>query len=183
MTDGSIGRSEPLIRSPVAVERTGSATDRQKRRPAQQDRRDHEEPNRKRRRVYDLLFDEIDEIDTLEPQQRARIKQNLRAHLATRAPPPHAPSPPPDHDEEGIAAALLDDPATTVPLDHDHIVHMAAPTHPHQPPQDAAENAALARQLRLCLDLHTEAARRVAVYLHLLLTLDGALRPHTVVDA
>lgn len=182
MADGFISRSDLLVRSPSVVERPGSATDRQPRRQTRQDRREQEEPNRKRRRIYDLLFDEIDEIDSLEPGQRARIKQNLRAHLASRAPPP-GPTPPPEQDEERIAATLIDDPAAAVPVDHDHIVHMAAPTHPRLTPEETAENAILAKQLRDCLSRHTLAARRVAVYLHLLLTLDGALRPHTIIDA
>lgn len=178
-------RHEPLVRSPDAVDRPGSATDRQHRRETRQDRRDREEPNRKRRRIYDLLFDELDEIDTLEPAQRARIKQNLRAHLASRPPvaaAPHAPSMP-DRDEEDTATALIGDPDSAIPVDHDHILHMAAPTHAQISPQEAAENAILAKQLRHCLDQHTLTARRVAVYLHLLLTLNGAARPHTIVDA
>ena len=184
MSDGSIGRTEPLIRSAGAIERMGSATDRQQRRPTQQDRRDREEPNRKRRRLYDLLFDEIDEIDALEPAQRARIKQNLRAHLAAaRAEPPHGAAHPPEQDEEHIANSLIDVPAAAVPVGHDHIVHMAAPTHRHLTPEEVAENAMLARQLRDCLSRRTQTARRVAVYLHLLLTLKGAMRPHTVVEA
>ncbi|MBP2313966.1 hypothetical protein [Azospirillum soli] len=181
MTDGLIGRSEPLIRSPSAVERMGSATDRQQRRQPQQERRSQEEPNKKRRRIYDLLFDEIDQIDTLDGGQKARIKQNIRAQLSSRA-PPSAAGPPPVQDEARVAAALLDESATPDPADHDRIVHMAAPTHPHLPPQEVAENAILAMQLRNCLAHRTTTARRVAVYLHLLLTLDGALRPHMVVD-
>lgn len=181
MADGSISRSEPLIRSTSAVERMGNATDRHQRRQPQQERRDREEPNPKRRRIYDLLFDEIDQIDALDGGQKARIKQNIRTQLTTRAPPPSAAAPP-VQDEERIASALLDDPAATVPVDHDHIVHMAAPTHAHLPPQEVAENAILAMQLRDCLARHSTTARRVAVYLHLLLTLDGALRPHMVVD-
>lgn len=181
MADTFISRSEPLVRSPNMVERPGSATDRQHRRETRQDRRDREEPNRKRRRIYDLLFDEIDEIDSLDPAQRVRIKQNLRAHLASRTPP--APPPPQELDEERIAATLIEDTAAAVPVDHDHIVHMAAPTHAHLSAHETEENAILAKQLRDCLSRHTIAARRVAVYLHLLLTLDGALRPHTIVDA
>lgn len=179
MTDSYISRSEPLVRSPSAVQRTGSATDRQHRRD--QDRRDREEPNRKRRRIYDLLFDEIDEIDSLEPAQRARIKQNLRTHLASRG-PPQTPQPPGLEDEH-LATTLIEEHAAAVPVDHDHIVHMAAPTHAQLSPQETEENAILARQLRDCLGRHTVTARRVAVYLHLLLAVDGALRPHTVVDA
>ena len=182
MTDGLIGRSEPLIRSTTAVERMGSATDRQQRRQPQQERRSQEEPNPKRRRIYDLLFDEIDQIDTLDGGQKARIKQNIRAQLSSRGPPPSAAGPPPARDKTPIASPVPDESAPPVAVDDDHIVHMAAPTHPHLPPQEVAENAILAMQLRDCLGRRTTTARRVAVYLNLLLTLDGALRPHMVVD-
>ncbi len=197
MTDGSIGRSEPLVRAPGSVERSGSATDRKQRRQnrqdlqqqerEQQERRNQDEANRKRRRLYDLLFDEIDELDTLNAGQRARIKQNLRAQLANRRPPPQlapnlAQPPPPGQDIERIAAALLER-AAAPSADHDHIVAMAAPTNPALPPGQTAENVALANQLRDCLEQRTTASRRVAVYLRLLLTLEGAFRPHLVVDA
>ncbi|QCO14102.1 hypothetical protein D3869_02000 [Azospirillum brasilense] len=198
MTDGSIGRPEPLVRSAGVVERTGGATDRRKRRQnrqdlqqqerEQQERRDQDEANHKRRRLYDLLFDEIDELDTLNAGQRARIKQNLRAQLANRRPPPHlapnlAQPPPADEDIERIAAALLEKAVAAHSVDHDHIVAMAAPTHPALPPGQTAENVALANQLRDCLEQRTTTSRRVAVYLRLLLTLEGAFRPHLVVDA
>ncbi len=194
MSDGSIGRSEPLVRSAGAVERTGSATDRKPRRQnrqdlqqqerEQQERRNKDEANRKRRRLYDLLFDEIDELDTLNAGQRARIKQNLRAQLANRRPPSHlAQAPPPEQDIERIAAALLDNAAASQPVDHDHIVELAAPAHPALPPEQNAENVALANQLRDCLEQRTTTSRRVAVYLRLLLSLEGAFRPHVVVDA
>ena len=39
-----------------------------------------------------------------------------------------------------------------------------------------------AEQLRDCLSRNTDRTRKVAVYLHLLLTLEGAFRPHMVVD-
>lgn len=180
------------------VERTGSATDRKQRRQnrqdlqqqerEQQERRDQDEANHKRRRLYDLLFDEIDELDTLNAGQRARIKQNLRAQLANRRPPPHlapnlAQPPPADQDIERIAAALLEKAVAARSVDHDHIVDIAAPTNPTLPPGQTAENVALANQLRECLEQRTTTSRRVAVYLRLLLTLEGAFRPHLVVDA
>ena len=40
----------------------------------------------------------------------------------------------------------------------------------------------LAQQLRECLGRNSEAARKVAVYLKLLLSIDGALSPHVVID-
>lgn len=200
MTDGSIGRSEPLVRAPGSVERSGSATDRRQRRQnrqdlqqqererEQQERRDQDEANRKRRRLYDLLFDEIDELDTLDTGQRARIKQNLRAQLANRRQPPHlapnlAQPPLPIQDVERMAAALLDGATASLPVDHDHILDLAAPANPTLPPGQSAENVALANQLRDCLAQRTTTSRRVAVYLRLLLTLEGAFRPHVVVDA
>ncbi|WP_286192046.1 hypothetical protein [Roseomonas genomospecies 6] len=197
MTDGSIGRPEPLVRAPGSVERSGSATDRKQRRQNRQDlqqqereqreRRDQDEANRKRRRLYDLLFDEIDDLHTLDAGQRARIKQNLRAQLADRRQPPHlAPNlaqPPPSEQDIERMAALLDGAAASQPVDHDHIVDLAAPANPALPPGQRAENVALANQLRDCLAQRTTTSRRVAVYLRLLLTLEGAFRPHVVVDA
>ncbi|HEY0834179.1 MAG TPA: hypothetical protein VGE72_09765 [Azospirillum sp.] len=206
MADAQIGRPVYPVRPTGVVERAGSATDRQQRRQPQQEhrdpeRRDHEPPNPKRRRIYDMLFEEIDQIDALDERQRTRIKDNIRSHLTTAprheaphgrhpyangyapAPPatdPHAaePSPPELSATEPVIASL----DTAEPVDHDHIVQVAAPLHPQLPPEEAQENARLARQLRECLALHTERARKVAVYLHLLLRLDGSLRPHLVVD-
>ncbi|AWK85620.1 hypothetical protein [Azospirillum thermophilum] len=175
-------RPEFQVRTAAGVERTGNATDNRKQRNPRQDRRNQQPPNPARRRVYDLLFDEVDRIDDLQPQQRARIKDNLRAQLTARKPPDEATAPPPAEQDEGaLADALLRNPQS-VPVDHDHIVGLAAPTHGELPPDLAAENAQLAQQLRDCLSRHTERARRVAVYLHLLLSIDGAFRPHTILD-
>jgi len=195
MADAQIGRPDFPLRPTGVVERTGSATDRQPRRQQQHqhrepERRDPQPPNPKRRRIYDMLFEEIDQIDALDEGQRTRIKDNIRSHL-TAAPRHEAPHgrrayatgyaqtppelPPP-------AQPIIADPSAVEPIDHDQIVQVAAPVHPHLPPDEAQENARLARQLRECLALHTERARKVAVYLHLLLRLDHSLRPHLVVD-
>lgn len=186
MADGNIGRTDGYVRPTGVVERPGSATDRQPRRDTQQhhhpERRDKQPPNPRRRRVYDLLFDEIDRIDALSERQRARIKDNIRAHVVGSPPPPSPAPHPADHDEEHAAEQLLSDPQVQVPVDHDHIVRVAAPVHPTLPAAEAEENRILAEQLRVCLAQHTERARRVAVYLHLLLGTQGGSRPHVILD-
>ena len=186
LTSGrGIGPPEFSVRTTAGVERSGNATDRnsrrnprQERHDREQERRDHNPPNPQRRRLYDLLFDEVDQFDGLDERQRTRLKDNLRSHLSSRAPPPPAAPPPVHHDEEALAEALLKDPAAAVPVDPEHIVQAATAA----APELDAETARLAEQLRDCLARNTDRARKVAVYLHLLLTLEGAFRPHMVVD-
>lgn len=186
LTSGrGIGPPEFSVRTTAGVERSGNATDRnsrrnprQERHDREQERRDHNPPNPQRRRLYDLLFDEVDQFDGLDERQRTRLKDNLRSHLSSRAPPPPAAPPPVHHDEEALAEALLKDPAAEVPVDPEHIVQAAIAAAPELDP----ETARLAEQLRDCLARNTDRARKVAVYLHLLLTLEGAFRPHMVVD-
>lgn len=196
MAEGSIGPSERIVRPAQGVERAGSATDRRPRPRREQqdqqdaaDRRRKEPPNPRRRRVYDMLFDEVDRIGGLDDRQRARIKENIRSHVANAPPPPDDAPPPDTHDppsegehEEEQAERLLSDPQAELPLGPDHIVQAAAPVHPHQPISMAEENRLLAEQLRLCLAQHTERARKIAVYLHLLLRLRDPLRPTLVLD-
>ncbi|MBP2303921.1 hypothetical protein GBZ48_34205 [Azospirillum melinis] len=186
LTSGrGIGPPEFSVRTTAGVERTGSATDRNHRRnprreqqDREQERRDRSPPNPQRRRLYDLLFDEVDQFDGLDDRQRSRLKDSLRNHLSrsTPAPPTAAASVP--HDEEALAEALLKDPAAPIPVDPEHIIQAVAATAPEQD----AETARMAEQLRDCLSRNTDRARKVAVYLHLLLTLEGAFRPHMVVD-
>lgn len=186
LTSGrGIGPPEFSVRTTAGVERSGNATDRnsrrnprQERHDREQERRDHNPPNPQRRRLYDLLFDEVDQFDGLDERQRTKLKDNLRSHLSSRAPPPPAAPPPVHHDEEALAEALLKDPAAEVPVDPEHIVQAAIAAAPELDP----ETARLAEQLRDCLARNSDRARKVAVYLHLLLTLEGALRPHMVVD-
>jgi len=186
LTSGrGIGPPEFSVRTTAGVERSGNATDRngrrnprQERHDREQERRDHNPPNPQRRRLYDLLFDEVDQFDGLDERQRTRLKDNLRSHLSSRAPPPPAAPPPVHHDEEALAEALLKDPAAEVPVDPEHIVQAAIAAAPELDP----ETARLAEQLRDCLARNSDRARKVAVYLHLLLTLEGAFRPHMVVD-
>lgn len=190
MAEGPIGRSDLYVRPTNAVERSGAATDRRPRREQQDqkeasDRRRKEPPNPRRRRVYEMLFDEIDQIDSLSERQRTRVKENIRSHVAAAPPPdepPPAEAPPPDHDEEHAAEQLLADPQAPVSVDHDHIVHVAAPAHPHLTLTEAEENRLLAEQLRVCLAQHTERARKLAVYLHMLLRMSGTLRPTMMLD-
>ncbi|PWC77737.1 hypothetical protein [Azospirillum sp. TSH64] len=194
LTSGrGIGPPEFSVRTTAGVERTGSATDRNHRRnprreqqEREQERRDQSPPNPQRRRLYDLLFDEVDQFDGLDDGQRSRLKDSLRSHLSRRAaalaPAPQAaanfPAGSVPHDEEALAEALLKDPAAPIPVDAEHIVQAVTAAAPAQD----AETARMAEQLRDCLSRNTDRARKVAVYLHLLLTLEGAFRPHVVMD-
>ncbi|MBY6261603.1 hypothetical protein EI613_06615 [Azospirillum sp. 412522] len=180
-----VGPPEFSVRTTAGVERAGSATDRkQKRNPRQeqrereQERRDQTPPNPQRRRLYDLLFDEVDQLDGMDERQRTRLKDNLRSHLSHRAPTSATAPTATPHDEEALAEGLLKDPAASLPVDPEHIVQAATAAAPEQDP----ETMRLAEQLRDCLARNTDRARKVAVYLHLLLTLEGAFRPHMVVD-
>ncbi|MCG5239770.1 hypothetical protein ACIU1J_06010 [Azospirillum doebereinerae] len=180
MSGSGFGSSEFTIRSTGAIERTGSATERHRQGNPRQERRDRNPPNPQRRRIYDLLFDEVDRFDDLDERQREKLKANLRDHLTARVPlsPSALPSEP---DEGSLPGRLLDDSFASVPVDADHIVAAAAGSGPVTP-EEEADNALLASQLRDCLDRHTDRARKVAVYLHLLLSIDGAERPHTIMD-
>lgn len=200
MTEQRIDSRPPTVRPAGAVQRAGTATDRRPRRQEAEDRRNGGDGARKRRHLYDLLFDEIDQVPELEATQRERLKRNIRAHLALRArdqtPLPTIPRPPPDDaapavedegghhpadaraappHEGGVALEAEED-------DHDHLIGVAAPQSPELPPEELAQNAILARQLRECLGRNSEAARKVAIYLKLLLSIDGALSPHVVID-
>lgn len=192
MTEQRIDSRPPTVRPAGAVQRAGTATDRRSRRQEAEDRRKGGDGARKRRHLYDLLFDEIDQVPELEATQRERLKRNIRAHLALRArdqtPLPTIPRPPPDEDEPAAAAEEGFHPIHTPAAlesgeeDHDHLIGVAAPLSPELPPEELAQNAMLAQQLRECLSRNSEAARKVAVYLKLLLSIDGALSPHVVID-
>ena len=193
MTEQRIDSRPPTVRPAGAVQRVGTATDRRSRRQEAEDRRKGGEGGRKRRHLYDLLFDEIDQVPELEASQRERLKRNIRAHLALRArdqtPLPTIPRPPPEKEaaeEEAPAASIS---SLLAPLaaeagedDHDHLIGVAAPLSPELPPDELAQNAILAQQLRECLGRNSEAARKVAIYLKLLLSIDGALSPHVIID-
>ena len=84
-----------------------------------------------------------------------------------------------DEEDESLAQALLADPALEV--DHDGIVGLAVADGPHLTAAEVLENARLTRQMHDCLALHTERARKVAVYLHLLLGIHPDPRPHVMV--
>ncbi|CAO3421987.1 hypothetical protein [Azospirillum doebereinerae] len=180
MSGSGFGSSEFSIRSAGAIAPTGSATERHRQGNPRQERRDRNPPNPQRRRLYDLLYDEVDRFDGLDERQRTKLKANLRDHLTARAALPSS-ALPSEPDAEAIVGRLLGDPSAGVPVDADHIVAAAAGSGPVTP-EEEAENALLASQLRDCLDQHTERARKVAVYLHLLMSIDGTDQPHTVVD-
>lgn len=184
------------VRRAGVVERTGTATDQKRERG-----REERGGDRKRRQLTDLLFDEIDNVEALQLAQKERLKRNIRAHLAMRA-RASAEESAEDRDalsrEDATAAGAASDdtgpPDATAPRDHgpgpgpdeepdtEHIIGMAAPQHPELPEEELEQNAILAEQLRECLTNGGEVARKIAVYLHLLLSIDGALAPHVVVE-
>lgn len=199
MGEGTIGRSGPLLRAPGAVERSGGATDREQRQPRHpprhgkdepkpQDRRSADANNRRRRRLLDLLFDEIDHIPDLDVRQKERLRRNLRSRVGQHdavlpRPPPQTATPPPP-----IATPPADEPEhrpsdhPEVPVDPDRIATEVTTVDEDLPAEEMEENAVLAAQLRDCLTRRTETARKIAIYLHLLLSVDGALRPHVVIE-
>lgn len=182
MTEQLIGSRPTGLRSTVAVQRTGTATDRRPRRQDAEDKRKEGEASKKRRRLYDLLFEEIDQVPELEAHQRERLKRNIRAHMALRT-----------RDQTPLPVVVQDEPQEkeTRPTqkhepesepEHETLINIAAPTHPDLPPEEIDQNIRLAEQLRFCLARNTEAARKVAIYLKILLTIDHALDPHVVID-
>lgn len=195
MGEGAIGRSGPLLRAPGAVERSGGATDRERRQPRQPPRQDKEEPkphdrragdpaNRRRRRLFDLLFEEIEQIPDLDARQKERLRKNLRSRIAQRdAPfPPRDAIPPPRPEPAAPPPSDAPEDHPDIPIDPDRIAAAVAPVDEEMPPEEVEENVVLAEQLRDCLARRTDTARKVAVYLHLLLSVDGALRPHVVIE-
>jgi hypothetical protein len=193
MADRSIGRSEPLISAPVTTQRMGSATDRQRRRNTGEQHQDRDEAsqrrgqdpvNTRRRRLFDLLFFEIDRAAEMGAGQKKRLKDNLRAHIEREAMVSLFAEPPPKPED---VQALLD--ASENPDDHPDLdvkteslaAAVAAPA-PEAPPEEIDENAQLAEQFRACLEINTATARKVALYLKLLIRLTGAMAPRFVVD-
>lgn len=85
-----------------------------------------------------------------------------------------------EHDETLVAERLLADPHAEVPVNQDHLVNVAAPVRPHQAMNEAEENRILAEQLRLCLSQHSARARKLTVYLHVLLNMSQTVRRPTL---
>lgn len=167
------------------------------------------EQNQHWHKLYNLLFEEIDQIESLDTRQKNRIKKNLRGHLTPHAPPkwrsgmaqtappgippPHAPVLPPEntpvpehHPAQQPESQVEQKPEfgqdAQAPLSADQIVSIAAPFPYWVDDEEARENARLAQQFNDCLAQHTGAALRVSNYLHQLMTLGGASRPHVVFD-
>jgi hypothetical protein len=211
MAEGWIGRTRSVVRSSSRLERSGPATDRnpahQEQLLRQQYASLHPDPRggrqhgRLRRHLTDLLFDEIDDIDALGAREKERIKHNIRRRLppdGEHSPGQHPESQNPEgqhpdsdthpdagpaHEVASLAAAAVAAVPPDMAIDHDHIVSVAAPVHADMPADLAEENARLARRLRECLAIRTDTARKVAVYLHLLLAQHGGgLHPHMVLD-
>lgn len=193
MSEQRIDFHPPTVRAAVGVQKTGTATDRRPRREEGKDKRRENETPRKRRHIYDLLFDEIDHVQELQVDQRERLKRNIRAHLALRArdqtplPTVMPEEPRPDTAETAPATArqTAAETARALPPDDEEarrLLDIAAPLHPGLPPDELELNAQLAAQLLDCLARNTDTARKVATYLRILLGIDGALDPHLVIE-
>lgn len=192
MDDRSIGRSEPLIRAPGSIDRSGSATDREKRRSAQdhqqprrddlKDRRAQDAVNQWRRRLLDLLFVEVEGIANIEPPQKERLKRNLRAHVFGRGPPDDGRQPTLEDIQAVLTASENPDDHPDLSVDPESLAAAALPPESSRTSDDAQDNVALAQQFRRCMEVNTDAARKVALYLHLLLRLRGVFDPHVVVE-
>lgn len=136
---------------------------------------------------------EVEEIPELEPKAKQRLRENLRelARFSER-PKPQSPLPPPER--EGFTPSsvgnkrLSEDDAGQGGDPHtEHVVAALAPSDRMDdeeiiPPEEAEENMRLAEQLRRCLSLHTERARKISSYIQALLALTEEV--HTLrVDA
>lgn len=139
---------------------------------------------RKRRALLDLLMEEVEALPDLPADQKAAVRRNLRDFVRTEtirpravAPPgPPAAEPPPPAASGGITGAGdRGEPAadTAAPI------LRAALRYPSAEEQARIEeNARLEDELRRCLAQHTEAARKIATYIHALQTLEHA--PHLI---
>lgn len=190
MADSQIGRPEPLIAPPVATNRIGPAPDRQRRRDPEErkdgggkkNRRAEDPVNARRRRLFDLLFYEIDRTPEIAPREKDRLKENIRAHIDRQAALPPEPMPTPEEIDALLAASENPDDHPNLTVEADAIVSAAIPDAPAATKTEAEENARLAEQFRACLELDTAVARKVALYLKLLVRLAGLMSPHFTVD-
>jgi len=189
VADRDIGRSEPLISPAGRIDKAGTAPDRRKRReqPRQDERRD-EHPERRSddpatrrwRRLLDLLFDEIDKAPGVQAEHRRALRDNLRDHVVARARAERLPEPTEDEIRAVLDASEDPDDHPELKVDIERVVEAAAPG---RSPGGAPADAVLAEQFRRCLEVNTSTARKVALYLTLLMRLSGALKPHISVDA
>lgn len=190
MADSPIGRPEPLIAAAVASNRIGPAPERQKRREPEERKngggkknRQTEEPiNARRRRLFDLLFFEIDRVPDIAAGQKARLKENLRAHIERRSSEHPGTLPTPEEIDALLDASENPDDHPNLTVEPEAILKAALPEEPAATKTEADENARLAAQFRACLELDTAVARKVALYLKLLVRLAGLMSPHFTVD-
>lgn len=106
-----------------------------------------------RRRLLDLLMDEVETLPELPVESRDRIRRNLE-DFARQHPGPGG--------QAGGGAGRDTAPAMLDP------VAVAAPEHPALSAEEQAQNRALAADLRRVLALHTPTAQKIASYIHML---------------
>lgn len=192
MADRDIGRSEPLIPPAGKIDKAGTAPDRRKRRdqPRHQDERRDEHRERraddpatkKWRRLFDLLFDEIDRVPGVRDEQRRVLRDNLRAHVVARAGAERLREPTEEEVRALLEASDNPDDHLDLRVDLDRVLDAAVPGRDGAAKRSDADDD-LALQFRRCLEVNTSTARKVALYLTLLMRLSDALKPHISVDA
>ncbi|WP_114391543.1 hypothetical protein [Oleisolibacter albus] len=124
--------------------------------------RQPDDPGRRRplrRRLLDLLMDEVGTLSELPLESRDRIRRNLEA-FARQHPGPG------DDARDGIQDGTQDGTGAAVPISDP--VAVAAPEHPALSDEERAQNRLLAADLRRVLALHTLTAQKIASYIHML---------------
>lgn len=159
----------------------------------QPSKRSSQEKNRRRRQLFDILMQEVEAIPELEAPAKARLRDNLRElarytdqPIPPRQATPQAPNPAadphrhaggqPDGHAGGQAGGHADGHAGGDDHHAEHVVAvlarppLAAGPEP-LPPEAAEESLRLAEQLRRCLSVHTDRARKISSYIQALLAL------------
>lgn len=163
----------------------------------QPSKRSSQEKNRRRRQLFDILMQEVEAIPELEAPAKARLRDNLRelARYTDQPIPPRPAAPTPPTQAPPQAPLVTADPhrhAGSQPDSHtgghaeghagsddhhaEHVVAVLArpplASGPEPlPPEAAEESLRLAEQLRRCLSVHTDRARKISSYIQALLAL------------
>jgi len=126
--------------------------------------------------MLDLLDAEIDALDGLLPDEKARIKQKVRSRFGVRREPGRHIGAHPDSGSRAGAPVTV---PSTVEAIIQAVLHAKDTTDP-----EVADDRRLAEQLRRLLETHSQAARNLATYVHALqANHDDLHRPHVVVVA
>lgn len=139
----------------------------------EQQKRSGQDPNRRRRRMFDALMEEVEALPGLEKDQRQTIRDNLREFVRKEVSKPQEERQhPPQHDAHH----------------DDHIEHLVKAVTPEPPAQgtlfdfgpdippvvapETQKSKQLADQMRRCLKLRTDTAKKISSYIHALLAVN-----------